>query len=228
MRAKLEVLALVLGSVGLMGTVAIAALPTWRVSAFIGANLIVMEELWEGLWMTCYRQIDVNMQCKAYDSLLALPPELRAARALTCVSIALVVVSLLVTGCGTQKSICCSDDVRMKNVALALGGSLFLLSSLATLIPVSWVAHTVVRNFYNPAVVDAQKRELGDALFIGWATSALLLITGVILLFQYSKRTSKEQVFTGEHLMTEKDVKKEDSIYLPRTASSFHKIQEYV
>ncbi|CAN9511013.1 unnamed protein product [Ophioblennius macclurei] len=228
MRAKLEVLALVLGSIGLIGTVAITALPTWRVSAFIGANLIVMEELWEGLWMNCYRQIDINMQCKAYDSLLVLPPELQAGRALTCVSIVLVVVSLLVTGCGTQKTICCGDNARAKNITLAFGGGLFLLSFLTTLIPVSWVAHTVIRNFYNPTVPDSRKRELGNALFIGWATSAVLLITGIILLFRYGKRTSKEQIFSGEFLMAEKDVRKEDSVYLPRTASSFHKIQEYV
>uniref|UniRef100_A0A8C5E7Y5 Claudin n=1 Tax=Gouania willdenowi TaxID=441366 RepID=A0A8C5E7Y5_GOUWI len=176
-----------LGCVGLLGTVLMTALPLWRVSAFIGANLIVMEELQEGLWMACYRQLNIKMQCKVYNSLLILPPELQAARALACVSIALVFIALLVTGCGTQKSNCCSDDMKAKNITLAFAGCLYLLSFLTTLIPVSWVAHTVIRNFYNPTVVDSQKRELGEALFIGWATSGVLLITGIILLFRFSE-----------------------------------------
>lgn len=229
MRAKLEVLALVLGFTGLFGTIAVTALPMWRVSAFIGANLIVMEELWEGLWMNCYRQADIKMQCKVYDSLLILPPELQAARGLMCVSIVLAVISLCVTGCGTKKSNCCGDNIKGKNITLALGGSLYLLSFLTTLIPVSWVGHTVIRNFYNPTVVDSQKRELGEALFIGWATSGILLVTGVILLFSYGKRRSKEeQPYAEAFLMTARDIKKDESVHLVRTPSSFHKHQEYV
>ncbi|KAI9547963.1 hypothetical protein NQZ68_012980 [Dissostichus eleginoides] len=228
MRAKLEVLALVLGSIGLCGTIAVTALPMWRVSAFIGANLIVMEELWEGLWMNCYRQADINMQCKVYDSLLILPPELQAARGLMCVSIVLVVLSLFVTGCGTKKSNCCGDNPKSKNITLALGGSLYLLSFLTTLIPVSWVAHNVIRNFYSPLVVDSQKRELGEALFIGWATSGILLITGVILLSSYCKRRSKEEEpYTDVHLIAV-SIQKEESVYLGRTPSSSYKHQEYV
>ncbi|TDH14696.1 hypothetical protein EPR50_G00022950 [Perca flavescens] len=229
MRANLEVLALVLGFIGLVGTIAVTAMPMWRVSAFIGANLIVMEELWEGLWMDCYRQANIRMQCKVYDSVLILPLELQAARGLMCVSIVLVVISLFFTGCGTKKSNCCDDNRKGKNITLALAGGFYLLSSLTTLIPVSWVGHTVISNFYNPTVLESQKRELGMALFIGWATSGILLITAVILLFSYSKRSSKEEEsYTDAHLMAARDVQKEDIVYLGRTPSSFHKHQEYV
>uniref|UniRef100_A0A3B4FVY1 Uncharacterized protein n=1 Tax=Pundamilia nyererei TaxID=303518 RepID=A0A3B4FVY1_9CICH len=192
MQAKSEILALVLGALGLCGTIVTTCLPHWRVSAFIGANIIVMEELLEGLWMNCYRQANINIQCKVYDSLLILPPELQAARGLMCVSIVLAFISLLLTGFGIQKSSCCGDNLKSKNITYALGGILFLLSFLTTLIPVSWVAHTVISNFYNPTTLDAQKRELGLSLFIGWATSGVLLITGIIVLFRYSKRSAKE------------------------------------
>ncbi|CAK6968903.1 claudin-17-like [Scomber scombrus] len=229
MRAKLEVFATVLGFIGLIGTVVVTAIPMWRVSAFIGANIIVMEELWEGLWMNCYRQADIKMQCKVYDSLLILPPELQAARGLMCVSIVLVVISLSVTGCGTKKSSCCDDDMKSKNITIALGGSLYLLSCLTTLIPVSWVGHTVIRNFYNTQVMDSQKRELGEALFLGWATSGILLIAGIIFLFSYCKRSSKEEEPSTEmSLMAGKDGLKANSVYLERTPSSFYKQQEYV
>lgn len=228
MRAKLEVLALVLGFIGLFGTITTTALPMWRVSAFIGANLIVMENLWEGLWMVCFRQANIKMQCKAYDSLLSLSPELQAGRGLMCVSIVLVVISLFVTGCGTQKSNCCGANMKSKNITLALGGGLYLLSCLTTLIPVSWVGHTVISNFYNPTLMDAEKRELGQALFIGWATSGVLLITGIILLFSYSKRRSKEEEpYADADHMVAKDVHREESRHLERTPYSL-KHHEYV
>ncbi|XP_003968724.3 claudin-17 [Takifugu rubripes] len=226
MKAKLEVLSLVLGLLGLIGTITATAIPMWRVSAFIGANLIVMEELWEGLWMNCYSQADIKMQCKAYDSLLILPAELQAARGFMCVSIVLVLISLVIAACGTEKNSCCRDNMRSKNITLATAGCLFLVSCLTTLIPVSWVGHTVIRNFYNPLVVDSQKRELGESLFIGWATSGVLLITGIILLFCYSKRRSKEgEVYPGAYAIAPI---KDESVYLERTPSSFHKLQEYV
>lgn len=226
MKAKLEILALALGFLGLIGTITATAIPMWKVSAFIGANLIVMEELWEGLWVNCFRQADIKMQCKAYDSLLILPAELQAARALMCVSIVLVVISLMIAVCGTEKSSCCSNNIRSKNITLASGGILFLVSCLTTLIPVSWVGHTIIRNFYNPLVVDSQKRELGEALFIGWVTSGVLLITGIILLFCYSKRRSREEESYPDTYVIAPI--KDESVYLERTTSSFHKNQEYV
>ncbi|XP_013868187.1 claudin-17-like [Austrofundulus limnaeus] len=228
MKAKLEILALVLGFIGLFGTITVTALPTWKVSAFIGANLIVMEELWEGLWMTCYRQMNLRMQCKVYDSLLILPAELQAARGLMCVSIALAVISLVVTGFGIKRTNLCGDNTRNKNITLAIGGSLYLISFLTTLIPISWVGHSIIRQFYNAATHDAQKRELGQALYIGWATSAVLLVTGIILLVRYDKRRSdEEQVYNGIYLMEGKNVPNQDTIYQPKTESNMFK-QEYV
>lgn len=229
MKAKLEVLALVLGFLGLFGTVAATAMPMWKVSAFIGANLIVMEELWQGLWMNCYRQADVRMQCKVYDSLLILPTELQAARGFMCVSIVLVAVALFLAGCGTQKSSCCRHRVKCKDITLASAASMFLLSSLTTLIPVSWVGHTIIRNFYNPAVVDSQKRELGSALFVGWATCGVLLITGTLLWFSYYRRTSKEAgAYVDNRYALAPMTFKEASATLSRTPPGSHKHHEYV
>ncbi|XP_019943760.1 claudin-17-like [Paralichthys olivaceus] len=230
MKAKLDILALVLGFIGLVGTVTITALPTWRVSAFIGANIVVMEDLWEGLWMNCWRQANIRMQCKMYESMLILPPELQAARGLTCVSIILVVLALLITGFGSRKSNCCDDNIRSKNTILALGGCLYLLSFLTTIIPVSWVGSTVISNFYNPLVLEGRKRELGSALFIGWATSGILLITGIIVLFSYNKHRAKDEdpYYTGTPLVPLRNPSQYGSDYLKRTPSTSHKNHQYV
>ncbi len=58
---------------------------------------------------------------------------------------------------------------------------LFLLAALLTLVPVSWSANTIIRDFYNPLVPEAQKREMGAGLYVGWAAAALQLLGGALL-----------------------------------------------
>ncbi|XP_067307400.1 claudin-8-like [Pseudorasbora parva] len=181
-QGKLELIALCLGIIGLIGTVAVTGLPMWKVTAFIGENIIVMETRWEGLWMTCFRQANIHMQCKVYDSLLFLPPDLQAARGLTCSALALSALGLLVSLLGLRCTSCLEDQPRVKSMFAIAAGAMQILACVCVIIPVSWTAHTVIRDFYNPLLLDAQRRELGEALYIGWVTSAFLLASGVIFL----------------------------------------------
>ncbi|XP_066226479.1 claudin-17 [Saccopteryx leptura] len=177
----LQIAGLVLGFLGLVGTLATTLLPQWRVSAFVGSNIIVFERLWEGLWMNCIRQAKVTLQCKFYSSLLALPPVLEAARALMCVAVALSLVALLVGICGMRQVQCTGSNERTKAYLLGTSGVLFILTGIFILIPVSWTANIIIRDFHNPAIHVGQKRELGAALFLGWASAALLFIGGGLL-----------------------------------------------
>ncbi|XP_036208221.1 claudin-17 [Myotis myotis] len=177
----LQVAGLVLGVLGLAGALATTLLPQWRVSAFVGSNIIVFERIWEGLWMTCVRQARTTLQCKLYSSLLALPPVLEAARALMCVAVALALTALLVGICGLRQVQCTGSDERAKAYLVGASGALLLLTGLFVLIPVSWTAHIVIRDFHDPAVHVGQKRELGAALFLGWASTAVLLAGGALL-----------------------------------------------
>ncbi|XP_051934529.1 claudin-8-like [Hippocampus zosterae] len=184
-----EVVALVVGFIGLIGVAATTGLPMWRVTAFIEENIIVMETRWEGLWMNCYRQANIRMQCKVYDSLLFLPPDLQAARGLMCASVAVTCFALIVSAVGMKCTKVVDYRARTKHIVLVVGGALFLLACVTTLIPVSWTGHRIIQEFYNPLLIDAQRRELGEALYIGWVTSALLFAAGVILLSRHAPRT---------------------------------------
>ncbi|XP_037309707.2 claudin-8 [Pungitius pungitius] len=184
-----EVVALVIGFVGLIGVAAVTGLPMWKVTAFIEENIIVMETRWEGLWMNCYRQANIRMQCKVYDSLLFLPPDLQAARGLMAASVAVATIALIVSAVGMKCTKVVDHRARTKHIVLVSGGCLFLLACLTTIIPVSWTAHVIIRDFYNPLLISAQRRELGEALYIGWVTSALLFTAGVILLCRHAPRT---------------------------------------
>uniref|UniRef100_A0AAY5KLD4 Claudin n=1 Tax=Esox lucius TaxID=8010 RepID=A0AAY5KLD4_ESOLU len=181
-----EIAALCVGLVGLIGAAAATGMPMWKVTAFIGENIIVMETRWEGLWMNCYRQANIRMQCEVYDSLLYLPPDLQAARGLMCCSVALSGLALLGALAGMRCISCIQDNDHAKTCILMVAGMMQFLASLCVFIPVSWTAHVIIQDFYNPLLIDAQRRELGEALYIGWVTGAFLFASGILFVCRHS------------------------------------------
>lgn len=176
----MQMLGAALGVIGWIGVIVVCALPMWRVTAFIGSNIVTSQIQWEGIWMNCVVQSTGQMQCKVYDSMLALSSDLQAARALTVISIVVGIMGIFLAMAGGKCTNCVEDDNSKAKVAVT-AGVVFLISGLLCLIPVCWSAQTVIRDFYNPLVVQAQKRELGASLFIGWGASALLIIGGALL-----------------------------------------------
>lgn len=175
-----QLLGLVLAVIGFLGSIIICALPTWKVTAFIGANIITAQVTWEGLWMNCVTQSTGQMQCKVYDSLLALNRDLQAARALVVIAIIVGVFGIVVGVVGGKCTNFVEDEVQKCKVAIA-SGIIFIIAGLLVLIPVCWTANTIIRDFYNPILVNAQRRELGASLYIGWASAGLLFLGGGLL-----------------------------------------------
>ncbi len=175
-----EIAAMCVGLIGLIGAAATTGMPMWKVTAFIGANIIVMETRWEGLWMNCYRQANIRMQCKVYDSLLFLSPDLQAARGLMCCSLALSGLGLLVALAGLRCTSCLQGNVWAKTIILMVAGGMQFMACICVFIPVSWTGHVIIKDFYNPLLIDAERRELGEALYIGWVTGAFLFASAML------------------------------------------------
>ncbi|NWX36377.1 CLD8 protein, partial [Notiomystis cincta] len=163
----LQITGLILGGVGMVGTLAATAMPQWRVSAYVDGNIVVFESIWEGLWMDCVSQLGLRLQCKFYDSVLALPPPLEAFRALMCVASALAVVSFLAAIAGVQRTQRTEQGPRAASVFMPAAGAAFLLTGGLVLIPVSWTGGSIIRDFRDAAVAAPLKRELGAALYVG-------------------------------------------------------------
>lgn len=176
----LEIFGVSMAVLGWISAIASCALPMWRVSAFIGMNIVTAQITWEGIWMNCVVQSTGQMQCKIHDSMLALSADLQAARALTVISIVLGIVGVLVAMMGAKCTNCVEEESAKARVMIAAGVA-FILASLTQLIPVSWSAHTIVMEFFSPVIPEAQKREIGAALYLGWAAASFLLIGGGIL-----------------------------------------------
>ncbi|XP_034276910.1 claudin-4-like [Pantherophis guttatus] len=155
----LQLVGLALSILGWLGSILACALPMWKVTAFIGSNIIVAQVFWEGLWMNCVYESTGQMQCKVYDSLLDLPADLQTTRALVVVSIAMSFLALLIAISGAR----CTrfvEDPNTKAKVLRIAGVVFILAGMALLFPVSWSARNIVSNFYNPLIPEALKREL--------------------------------------------------------------------
>ncbi|KAL6098757.1 cldn4 [Pungitius sinensis] len=183
----LQVMGIFLAAIGFIGAIITCALPMWKVSAFIGNNIIEAQTFWEGLWMNCVMQSTGQMQCKIYPSMLALANDLQAARALMVLSILVSLMGLLLAVAGGKCTNCIEDEEAKSKVAIA-AGVFFIVGGIMCLIPASWTAHEVIRNFYSPMMLESQKRELGASLFIGWGSAGLLLVGGALLCCQCRQR----------------------------------------
>ncbi|MEQ2244361.1 Claudin-3 [Ilyodon furcidens] len=180
MSMGMEIVGISLGFLGFILAIVTCALPMWKVTAFIGANIVTAQTIWEGLWMNCVTQSTGQMQCKVYDSMLALSPDLQASRAMMIISIILGVLGILISIVGAKCTNCIEDEGSKAKVMI-ISGIFFLLTGLLVIIPVSWSATVIVQDFYNPLLITAQKREIGASLYIGWGSAVLCLIGGAML-----------------------------------------------
>lgn len=128
--------------------------------------------------MTCVVQSTGQIMCKPYESLLALSADLQAARALTVLAIATGGIGLILAFIGGKCTRFLDEEgVRTKGKVAIAAGAVLIVTGLLCLIPTSWAAGAVVRKFYS-AAVDAQRRELGACLYIGWGASILMILGG--------------------------------------------------
>ncbi len=99
--------------------------------------------------MNCVVQSTGQMQCKVYDSMLALSSDLQAARALCVISILMGVLGLLLSIMGAKCTKCLEEE-RAKARVMITAGVTFICAAVMHMIPVCWCAHSIIRSFYNP------------------------------------------------------------------------------
>lgn len=174
----MQMLASTLCLLGWAGVIMSCILPMWRVTAFVGSTIVTSQTIWEGIWMTCVVQSTGQIQCKPYESLLALSSDLQAARALTVLAIAVGSVGLILAFIGGKCTRFLDEEGGgAKGKVAVAAGAVLIATGLLCLIPTSWAAGAVVRRFYS-ASIDAQRREIGACLYIGWGASILLILGG--------------------------------------------------
>ncbi|XP_068174250.1 claudin-4 [Antennarius striatus] len=197
--AGLEILGMILAVAGWLGVMVACGLPMWRVAAYIGQNIVISQVIWEGLWMNCSVQSTGQMHCRVHDSMLGLPADLQAARALVIVSMVLCIVGIALSVTGA-KCTNCSRDVSSKPRLVVSAGVTFLVAGMLILVAVSWIAHVIVLSFYDPMLEETGKREFGNALYFGWAASCLLILGGALLCCSCPREATSAQSGQGSML----------------------------
>lgn len=177
----MQMLASALALLGWTGALLSCIMPMWRVTAFIGTTIVTSETMWEGIWMSCVIQSTGQMQCKPYESTLALSSDLQAARALTVMSILLGAAGLVLAFIGGKCTIFMGSSKRSKARIATAAGVTLIVAGILCIIPVSWSAGIVVKTFYDPLMTNSQRREIGGAIYVGWGASVVLMLGGGML-----------------------------------------------
>ncbi|NWQ66438.1 CLDY protein, partial [Neopipo cinnamomea] len=176
---SMQLSGLVTAIVGWVASIIICALPMWRVTSVLGSNTMAPQSYSDGLWVTCAYEGTGQSQCRSYNSLLEITPDLQVARVMVVTSLITSFASILISLAGRDFASCMGGIT--KNRYTAVSGALFIVAGILILIPVSWTASNIINNFYAPMMPEAVSRDLGAALYIGWIATALLLSGGIIL-----------------------------------------------
>ncbi|KAM7375618.1 hypothetical protein PAMA_014632 [Pampus argenteus] len=179
----LELLGVLFSGGAWLCTLATTLMSTWRT---LSTDLLTTESYEFGLWETCVVQDVGTLECRPHNSLLDLPPEIRLARILMCVTLAAGLLALLLAVPGIQVVNSCAgrlEDLQCKRAMKMAGGALCLVAGVLGLIPVSYVAHLTVLQYFDKSMPEVLPRwEFGDALFCGWTAGVLHLVAGTLLL----------------------------------------------
>uniref|UniRef100_A0A8B9B842 Claudin n=1 Tax=Anser brachyrhynchus TaxID=132585 RepID=A0A8B9B842_9AVES len=204
-RHRLQLVGLLLSTLGWILTGTCNYLPDWK-----NLNLDLNElELWTmGLWQTCIVQDVGGTQCKDFDSFLALPLEFRISRILVSSSNGLGFLSLVISSLGLDCLMMENTEQKLKKQLLLLGGILLWVSGVLVLVPVSWVAHNIIQEFWDEEIPEIVPRwEIGDALFSGWFGGFFVILGGSLLLSTLSSSVSQHLNLVSALLLTVQPVK---------------------
>ncbi|KAM9341926.1 claudin-14-like [Pholidichthys leucotaenia] len=191
-----QLLGFFLGLLGFGGTVVATLLPHWRSTAYVGSNIITATEYMKGLWMECVWHSTGIYQCEMYRSLLALPQDLQAARALMVLSCVTSIVASVVSVMGMK----CTRFARrslIKSPLVLSGGVCFFCAGVLCLVTVSWTTNSVIVDFYDPFLPSGMKYEIGLSVYLGYASASLSLAGGGVLCYSSS---NADESRSGRHV----------------------------
>uniref|UniRef100_A0A6Q2X2E2 Claudin n=1 Tax=Esox lucius TaxID=8010 RepID=A0A6Q2X2E2_ESOLU len=153
--------------------------PCWKESTTDG-SVITTSAIYENLWMSCASDSTGIYNCRDFPSLLALPGNIQACRALMITAIVFGTFGILATLVGMKCSKIGGENYILKGKIAGIGGVSFLLQGMCSLISVSWYASNITQEFFNPDYAGT-KYEIGNGLYIGWCSATLAICGGSCL-----------------------------------------------
>uniref|UniRef100_A0A4W3H610 Claudin n=1 Tax=Callorhinchus milii TaxID=7868 RepID=A0A4W3H610_CALMI len=163
----LQVFAIILSLLALIGATVVTVLPNWKVNTFEGSNIISSTIHMQGLWTNCTWTSTGLFSCKYSLSILAQPAYIRAARTMMVLS---CIVSILGIGFALPGMKCTRwiRDQQTKSCAAITGGASFIIAGTMCLVPVSCFTAGLISQYFKPSTPEANKYEIGGAIYAGF------------------------------------------------------------
>ncbi|XP_029989053.1 claudin-1-like [Sphaeramia orbicularis] len=189
----LQLLGFLLALLGLAATIAATFMVEWKKQSQGKTHRI-----YEGLWMSCSGY--ERTTCEFHESLFKVSVETQATRAVLLFSVILSAVAVLVSTVGMKCTRFMDGKAESKSTTAMIGGILFMVSGLLTLIITSWYVKMIVQTYKQSHRL--QSFEFGKAVFVSWAGSLLTLVGGAFLSCRRCSRSSSSGSVTSSHLLT--------------------------
>ncbi|XP_040895490.1 claudin-1 [Toxotes jaculatrix] len=196
--AGMQLLGFLLSLVGIAATVAATFMVEWKKQAQGKTHRI-----YEGLWMSCSG--NERTTCEFHESLLKLPTEVQATRAVMLLSLFLSTVALMVSTVGMKCTHFMDAKAESKSTVAMFGGIMFVVSGLLTLIITSWYVTMIVKTFHTSHHL--QSFEFGRAVFVSWAGGLLTMAGGIFLSCRRCSRSEASESISSNHLLPNTNTK---------------------
>ncbi|KAK1788650.1 hypothetical protein P4O66_002472 [Electrophorus voltai] len=194
-----QLLGFFLALLGLTGTLVAIVLPHWRHTAYFTSNLITATSYMKGLWMECVTHTTGIYQCELHRSMLSLPLDLQAARALMVLSSAISIMATVISVFGMTCTRCLQHSPAKVTLAVS-GGMCFISAGVLCLITASWAASDVIRDAYDPFSTSGMKYQVGLCVYIGFASAIFSIFGGGVLSAACWDKTDSSSYKCPSHL----------------------------
>lgn len=174
MEQRLEVAGFALALAGWFCAILTRCVALWKVSGAMDNTTAALPAYWDGLWLQ-WDQWDLahdgRLHCSFYQTLLSLSGHFWTWRALIT---AAIVAGVFATVTGASGAIWFPQRGQVR----AASGAIFVLSGILLLIPTAWTCHHTSQPLEG---AEQLRRHWGPALYLGWTSSGLMLVGGLIL-----------------------------------------------
>ncbi|XP_033003781.1 claudin-10 isoform X2 [Lacerta agilis] len=179
-----QIIAFALCFCGIGAIIAATVSNEWKVTSR-ASSVITATWVFQGLWMNCAGNAMGAFHCRPHLTIFKIESYIQACRGLMIAAVCLGFFGSIFALVGMKcTKIGGSDQTKAKIACLA--GLVFILCGLCAMAGCSLYANRITSEFFDPTYI-AQKYELGAALFIGWAGSALCIIGGSIFCFSIAE-----------------------------------------
>lgn len=174
MQQRLLLAALAVAFVGWFCALLARSLALWTVSGTLGNSTATLPAYWDGVWLDWDHQDlaqDGSLHCTFYRALMSLSGSFRTWRSLIVAAVVVGGLAVLVGAAGVVW-------VPARRWIQVASGALSVLAGILLLVATAWTCHHTSQPLEGAVLL---RRDWGPALYLGWASVALLLAAGVFI-----------------------------------------------